>query len=62
MGCGVNGPGEARGADGGLSGGKGEALLFRKGQIVRKVPEHQMVEALINEVHTLLNEQGRQDP
>ncbi|WP_305045546.1 flavodoxin-dependent (E)-4-hydroxy-3-methylbut-2-enyl-diphosphate synthase [Geoalkalibacter sp.] len=62
MGCVVNGPGEAREADVGLAGGKGEALLFRKGQIVRKVPEHQMVEALINEVHTLLNEQGRQDP
>lgn len=61
MGCVVNGPGEAREADVGLAGGKGEALLFRKGQIIRKVPEHDMVEALIDEVHALLKEQGRQD-
>ena len=47
MGCVVNGPGEARGADYGLAGGKGEAALFRKGEIVRKVPESGMVDALM---------------
>ena len=61
MGCVVNGPGEAREADVGLAGGKGQALLFRKGEVVRKVAESEMVEALIAEVHALLNEQGRQD-
>ena len=39
MGCVVNGPGEAREADVGIAGGKGEGLLFRRGEIVRKVPE-----------------------
>ena len=47
MGCVVNGPGEAREADFGLAGGKGEAALFRRGEVVRKVPEAQMVDALI---------------
>ena len=47
MGCVVNGPGEAREADYGLAGGAGEAVLFRKGQIVCKVPEADMASALI---------------
>ena len=47
MGCVVNGPGEAREADYGLAGGKGEALLFKKGGVVDKVPEAGMVEALL---------------
>ena len=47
MGCAVNGPGEAREADYGLAGGRGEGLLFRKGQILRKVPEAEMVGALL---------------
>ena len=47
MGCVVNGPGEAREADYGLAGGKGEAALFRRGEIVGKVPESAMVDALI---------------
>ncbi len=47
MGCVVNGPGEAREADYGLAGGKGEAVLFRRGEIVRKVPEPGMVDALM---------------
>lgn len=46
MGCVVNGPGEAREADYGIAGGKGEGLLFRKGEIVRKVTEHELVDAL----------------
>lgn len=47
MGCVVNGPGEAREADYGLAGGKGEAVLFKKGEIVGKVPEAEMVPALL---------------
>ena len=43
MGCVVNGPGEARGADVGIAGGNGEGLIFRKGEIVRKVPEADLV-------------------
>lgn len=47
MGCIVNGPGEAREADFGLAGGRGEAVLFRKGEIVSKVAEEDMVSALM---------------
>ena len=50
MGCIVNGPGEAREADLGIAGGKGECLLFRKGEILRKVPEDQLLQALVEEV------------
>ena len=50
MGCGVNGPGEAREADFGIAGGKGEGLLFRHGEIIRKVPEAEMADALVAEV------------
>jgi (E)-4-hydroxy-3-methylbut-2-enyl-diphosphate synthase len=48
MGCVVNGPGEARGADVGIAGGNGEGLIFRKGEIIRKVPEENLVEELFN--------------
>jgi len=50
MGCVVNGPGEAREADFGIAGGSGAGLLFKKGEIVRKLPEDQLVEALVEEV------------
>jgi (E)-4-hydroxy-3-methylbut-2-enyl-diphosphate synthase len=50
MGCVVNGPGEAREADFGIAGGKGTGLLFKKGEIIRKLPENQLVEALVSEV------------
>lgn len=50
MGCVVNGPGEAREADFGIAGGKGEGLLFRHGEIVRKVPESELADALVAEV------------
>ena len=50
MGCVVNGPGEAKEADLGIAGGKGEGLLFRKGEILRKVPEDQLLSALVEEV------------
>ena len=56
MGCVVNGPGEAREADVGLAGGRGEGLLFRKGSVVRKVPESEMVEALLAEVDKLVKQ------
>ena len=54
MGCVVNGPGEARDADVGIAGGKGKAVLFRKGKVVRTVPESEMLEALMGEVQSLL--------
>ena len=50
MGCVVNGPGEAREADIGIAGGKGEGLLFKKGKIVRKIPESELIDALIEEI------------
>ena len=50
MGCVVNGPGEASEADIGIAGGKGEALLFKKGQIVKKIPEDRVIEELIEEI------------
>ena len=56
MGCVVNGPGEAREADVGIAGGKGQGLLFRKGEVVRKVPEGEMVEALVEEARRLAAE------
>lgn len=51
MGCVVNGPGEARGADYGVAGGKGCGMLFRKGEIVRKVPEEEMASALVEMIN-----------
>ena len=53
MGCVVNGPGEAREADLGIAGGMGEGLLFRKGEILRKVPEEELLEALRQELVSL---------
>ena len=50
MGCAVNGPGEAREADFGIAGGRGEGLLFKNGEIVRKVPEGELAQALVEEV------------
>ena len=50
MGCAVNGPGEAREADIGIAGGQGEGLLFRHGEIVKKVPEDQLLPALREEL------------
>ena len=56
MGCVVNGPGEAREADVGLAGGIGEGLIFRKGVILRKVPENQLVDELFIEIEKILSE------
>lgn len=50
MGCVVNGPGEAREADLGIAGGKGEGLIFKKGEIIRKVGESELIGELINEI------------
>lgn len=56
MGCVVNGPGEAREADVGIAGGVGEAVLFRHGQIVEKIPEDQVIERLLREIRQLRKE------
>jgi (E)-4-hydroxy-3-methylbut-2-enyl-diphosphate synthase len=53
MGCAVNGPGEAKQADVGIAGGKGEALLFRRGKVVGKVKEGQLLETIVKEVERL---------
>ena len=53
MGCVVNGPGEAREADIGIAGGKGEAVLIKKGVIIEKIPEGDVVERLIKEIKNL---------
>ncbi|QSV44876.1 flavodoxin-dependent (E)-4-hydroxy-3-methylbut-2-enyl-diphosphate synthase [Geobacter benzoatilyticus] len=58
MGCVVNGPGEAREADVGIAGGRGEGLLFRHGEIVRKVPESEMADALVAEVEQMAKEKS----
>ena len=62
MGCAVNGPGEAREADIGVAGGQGEGLLFRKGEVVRKVPAAQLADALVEEARKLAEEDGAPSP
>lgn len=59
MGCVVNGPGEAKEADIGIAGGKGEGLLFRKGKIIKKVPADQLVAVLFAEIDKLIEEENR---
>lgn len=53
MGCGVNGPGEAKDADIGIAGGKGEGLLFKKGKVIKKVKEDQIFSELMNEIEKM---------
>lgn len=53
MGCAVNGPGEAREADVGVAGGVGEGLIFRKGEVIRKVAEQDLADALLEEIAKL---------
>ena len=60
MGCVVNGPGEARGADVGIAGGHGEGLVFRKGEIIRKVPEDRLVPELFKEIDAIIAERKKQ--
>ncbi len=55
MGCAVNGPGEARECDIGIAGGRGDGLLFKRGEIVRKLREDELVDALISELKLLKN-------
>lgn len=55
MGCIVNGPGEAREADIGIAGGKGEAVLIKKGEIIRKIPEGDIVSELVREIKEIKN-------
>jgi (E)-4-hydroxy-3-methylbut-2-enyl-diphosphate synthase len=56
MGCAVNGPGEARGADVGIAGGKDEGLLFIKGKIVKKVPQDALFETLKEAIDSIIKE------
>ncbi|HDK7157736.1 TPA: flavodoxin-dependent (E)-4-hydroxy-3-methylbut-2-enyl-diphosphate synthase [Clostridium botulinum] len=53
MGCVVNGPGEAREADIGIAGGKGEGLIFKKGEIIKKVKEEDIIDELIKEIEKM---------
>ena len=53
MGCVVNGPGEAREADIGIAGGDGEGLLFKKGEILMKLPENELIDKLFEEIESL---------
>lgn len=53
MGCVVNGPGEAREADIGIAGGKGEGLIFKKGEIIKKVPEDRLLDELMYEIEKI---------
>jgi len=59
MGCAVNGPGEAREADYGIAGGKGMGLLFRKGEIVARLPEQELLSALLHEIEEYVREHRR---
>jgi len=56
MGCVVNGPGEAREADVGVAGGRGQGVLFKKGEVVDKLPEEELAAALIREVKKIVGE------
>lgn len=56
MGCIVNGPGEAREADIGIAGGKGEALLISRGEIIKKIKEEEVIEALIKSIKEMKNQ------
>jgi (E)-4-hydroxy-3-methylbut-2-enyl-diphosphate synthase len=58
MGCVVNGPGEAREADLGVASGNGKGQIFVKGQVIKTVPESQIVETLIEEALRLADEMG----
>ncbi len=58
MGCIVNGPGEAKEADIGIAGGRGQGILFKKGRMVKKIPEAQLADRLIAEVKKMLHERS----
>lgn len=58
MGCAVNGPGEARDADIGIAGGRNGALLFKKGEIIKRLEQTEIVETLKNEIYNLINDKN----
>jgi len=60
MGCEVNGPGEAREADIGIAGGKGFGILFKKGEVICKVPENELIGRLIKEIKQMVCNKGDQ--
>src|SRR6059036_2573120 len=62
MGCEVNGPGEARAADIGVAGGRGIGLIFKNGEVVRKVPEQEIVQAMREEVDKFIAERRAAKP
>ncbi len=62
MGCVVNGPGEAREADLGVASGNGKGQIFVKGEVIKTVPEAQIVETLIEEAMRLAEEMGDDRP
>lgn len=61
MGCVVNGPGEAKEADLGIAGGKGQGLLFRHGEVVRKVAQSELADALVEEAWSMVADLAAQD-
>ena len=56
MGCVVNGPGEAREADIGIAGGRGQGILFKKGERIAKIPERELLHQLLLEVEEITGE------
>ena len=59
MGCVVNGPGEAKEADIGIAGGRGQGILFKRGKVVKKIPEDQLVRVLIQEVRAMVKNSSK---
>ncbi|HSA79082.1 MAG TPA: flavodoxin-dependent (E)-4-hydroxy-3-methylbut-2-enyl-diphosphate synthase, partial [Nitrospirota bacterium] len=59
MGCVVNGPGEARDADAGIAGGKGIGLLFKHGDIIKKLTEAELADALVREVEEIVKAKSK---
>jgi (E)-4-hydroxy-3-methylbut-2-enyl-diphosphate synthase len=57
MGCVVNGPGEAKEADVGIAGGRGQGILFKKGEIVQKIPEEKLMARLLEEISLMVGEE-----
>jgi (E)-4-hydroxy-3-methylbut-2-enyl-diphosphate synthase len=55
MGCVVNGPGEAKDADIGIAGGKGTGLIFKKGNVVKKVKEKELTKILLQEIESMIS-------
>jgi (E)-4-hydroxy-3-methylbut-2-enyl-diphosphate synthase len=55
MGCVVNGPGEAKEADIGIAGGDGMGILFKKGKVIRKIDQNQLVDQLLDEIDNMTN-------